>query len=84
MDTHAAGLLAAYCAAVVAASLFGAWLPTAIRVTHTRVQTAMSLAAGFIVGVALFHLMPHGFASLAGADAAEVVAWWMTLGVVRN
>ena len=78
----AAYLLVAYSLAIVAASLLGGWLPSAVRMTHTRTQVAMSLVAGFVLGVALYHLQPHSFALLEGADAMDVVAWWTVAGLV--
>ena len=78
----AAYLLAAYSLAIVAASLLGSWLPSAVRMTHTGTQLAMSLVAGFVVGVALYHLLPHSFALLEGTDAIDVVAWWTMAGLI--
>ena len=74
--------LTAYAAAIVAASLFGGWLPSAMRMTHTRIHLAMSLVAGLILGVALYHLVPHGVAWLGGPDAVERAVWWTMLGMV--
>ena len=73
-------LLAGYAVGIAAASLFGGWLPSAIRMTHARVQLAMTLVAGLILGVALYHLLPHGLAQLGGA--IDVAVWWMLLGMV--
>ena len=75
-------LLAGYAAAIAAASLFGGWLPSAVRMTHTRTHLSMSLVAGLILGVALYHLVPHALAHLGGAQAVESVVWWMVLGMI--
>ena len=75
-------LLAAYCLAIVAASLLGGWLPSAVRMTHTRTQITMSLVAGLVLGVALYHLLPHSLALLAGPEAMDIAAWWMTAGLI--
>ena len=75
-------LLVGYAAAIAAASLFGGWLPSAVRMTHTRTQMAMSLVAGLILGVALYHLLPNALARLDGSGAMEVVVWWTMLGMV--
>ncbi len=75
-------LLTAYAVAIVAASLFGGWLPSAVRMTHTRIHLAMSVVAGLILGVALYHLMPHGLARLVGPEAIEAVVWWTMLGMI--
>ena len=52
-------LLTAYSLAVAAASLLGGWLPGRVRLTHLRLQLAMSLVGGLMLGVALFQLLPH-------------------------
>ena len=75
-------LLTAYAVAIAAASLAGGWLPSLLGNSHTRTQMAMSLVAGLILGVALYHLLPHGVQRLEGPDAVETAAWWMVLGVV--
>ena len=73
--------LAGYAVAIAAASLLGGWLPSVVHMTHARVQLAMTLVAGVILGVALYHLLPHGMAHL-GPDSVEAAAWWMMLGMV--
>lgn len=52
-------LLAVYCLAIIAASVLGGLVPLAIRLTHTRLQLTISLTAGFMLGVALLHMIPH-------------------------
>ena len=39
-------LLAGYCVLIIVASLAGGWLPLAARLTHTRLQVAISFVAG--------------------------------------
>lgn len=75
-------ILAFYSTAIVAASLFGIWVQTTLGMTHTRVQTAMSFVAGLIIGVALFHLLPHSLERIAGPDAFETAVLWVALGVL--
>ena len=75
-------LLTAYAGAIAAASLAGGWLPSALGTSHTRTQAVMSLVAGLILGVALYHLLPHGIARLAEPAAVQVATWWTVLGVV--
>ena len=81
MDT-AAYLLAAYCLAIIAVSLLGGWIPSAVHMTHTRTQITMSLVAGLVLGVALYHLLPHSLALLEGSEAMNVAAWWMMAGLI--
>jgi zinc and cadmium transporter len=51
-------LLAIYCGFVLVASLAGGWLPILVRLTHTRLQIAISLVAGLMLGIALLHFLP--------------------------
>ena len=75
-------LLAAYGVAIAAASLAGGWLSSVLGDSHTRTQMAMSLVAGLILGVGLYHMLPHGVARLQGPGAVATAAWWAVLGVV--
>jgi len=52
-------LLLVYCTLIVLSSLSGGWLPSLVRLTHTRMQLLISLVSGLMLGVALFHLLPH-------------------------
>ncbi len=52
-------LLIVYCLLIIAASLAGGWLPLLVRLTHQRMQLAISVVAGFMLGVALLHMLPH-------------------------
>lgn len=54
-----ATLIAIYCLGIVGASLFGGALPSLLRLTHRRLQMALSFVAGAMLGVALFHMLPH-------------------------
>ncbi len=78
----AVALLTAYSVAIVAASFFGIWVQSAVRLTHTRVQTAMSFIAGLVIGVAMYHLLPHSLERISGDHKIEVVVWWMIIGMV--
>jgi zinc and cadmium transporter len=66
-------LLVIYCALVLFASLAGGWLPLLVRLTHTRLQTAVSFVAGLMLGMALLHLIPHAAFELGSVD--RVVRW---------
>ncbi len=82
MDANALLLLSGYSVAIVAASLLGGWLPGIVTMTHTRTQMVMSLVAGLILGVALYHLLPHGLARISSPNAVETAVWWMMLGLI--
>lgn len=77
--THVVLLLTGYSVLIVAASLAGGWLPSKIRLTHTRMQTVISLVGGLMLGIGVFHLLPHAFREL---HSPEATARWMMLGIV--
>jgi zinc and cadmium transporter len=66
-------LLAAYCAAIVAASLAGGILPGRFKLSHVRLQLTMSFVAGLMLGVAVLHLLPHSIAESGSVDRS--VGW---------
>ncbi len=66
-------LAAVYSLAILLAALAGGWLPLAIRLTHTRMQVALSFVAGVILGIGLLHMVPHGYSELGNID--QTVAW---------
>jgi zinc and cadmium transporter len=61
--------LVVYCLAVVLASLAGGWLPMLVRLTHKRMEMALSFVSGVMLGVAGLLLLPHAFA--ARIEAAD-------------
>jgi len=64
--------LAVFCAAIVAASLVGGAVPLVVRLTHRRLQFGLSFVSGVMLGVALFHMLPHALMARmesGGADA---------------
>jgi zinc and cadmium transporter len=75
-------LLAGYSAAIVAASLLGGWLPSLVKMTHTRTQVVMSFVAGLMLGVALYHLLPHAVAQIGGPGAIDTAMWWVMAGLI--
>lgn len=68
-------LLAIYCVFVLLASLAGGWLPIVVRLTHTRLQVAISLVAGLMLGIALLHFLPDASEQLKSLD--RTVAWML-------
>ena len=82
MDAKRSTVLSAYSAAIVAASLLGGKLAVLGTMTHTRTQVVMSLVAGFILGIAMFHLLPHSFEHISGPDMVEKAVGWMVFGMV--
>src|ERR1035441_156747 len=53
--------LVIYCVLVLLASLAGGWVLLVLRLTHARIQTAVSFVAGLMLGMALLHFIPHAF-----------------------
>ena len=72
-------VLTGYCAAIMAASVGGGWLPSIFRLTHTRMQTTISFVGGLMLGIAVFHLLPH---SVHGNNSIDTSAWWMMAGIL--
>ncbi len=77
-----AALLTLYCLAIALVSVVGGLLPDLVRFTHTRTQVIMSLVAGLMLGVAVYHLLPHGIVMAGGPGAADVAVWWLMLGLI--
>lgn len=71
-----AHLVFVYCVFIAGASLAGGKLPSLVRLTHARMQSLVSLVGGLMLGVGLFHLLPHAALELKSLD--EVVLWTMT------
>jgi zinc and cadmium transporter len=69
-------LLIVYCSLIVLASLSGGFLPSWLKLTHTRLQMLMSLVAGLMLGVAVLHLLPHAVAENGSLDTS--VGWMLT------
>jgi zinc and cadmium transporter len=71
-------IMIVYCLLILAASLGGGWIPLCIRLTHRRMQLAVSLVAGVMLGVGLLHLLPH--ALLKAPQAMNAVFGWTLAG----
>ena len=82
MEIDALFLLAGYSAAIFAASLLGGKLSAIVTLTHTRTQLVMSLVAGFLLGVAMFHLLLHSLEDIPGPYAGELAVGCAVLGVI--
>lgn len=77
--TWAYSLLGIYCTLIVFSSLLGGWLPSLIRLTHTRMETLISFVGGLMLGIGVFHLLPHAIAEMGSIDRA---VWWMMAGIL--
>ena len=72
-------LLGVYCSLIVAASLAGGWLPSFVQLTHTGMQTLISGVGGLMLGIAVFHLLPH---SLEQTGSPEISCRWLMGGML--
>ena len=75
-------ILLVYVVAIIAASLLGGKLSTFMTMTHLRTQFLMSLISGFIIGMAIYHFLPHSMEYIPGPKAWEQASGWMLLGIV--
>lgn len=82
LDPLLVSVLAAYSFVLVAAIMLGGKLPTLIRMTHTRTQLVMSFVSGLMLGIAIFHLLPHAIYIIASDQAVEIAARWTMLGLL--
>lgn len=75
-------VLTGYCLAIVAGSLLGGSLPSLVHMTHTRMQLIMSFVAGLMLGVALYHLLPHAVVLMGGPFAVDDAIAWVMAGLI--
>lgn len=79
-------LLTVYCVCIVLASLVGGWLPLLVRLTHTRMQLLMSFVGGFMLAIALLHLIPHAYVETRSIDQvmyATIIGLLVTFFMIR-
>lgn len=74
-------VLVIYSVCVILASLLGGSLPSLLRLTHTRSQLLISFVASLMLGVAMFHLLPHAVVETQSVDRA---VWWAMVGLVAT
>jgi len=70
-------LLTVYCVVVFVAALVGGWLPLLVRLTHTRLQLAVSFVGGLMLGLALLGMLPH---ALHQQDSVHQTVVWLLTG----
>lgn len=61
-------VLCFYSVLIIASSILGGLIPSFVRMTHVRMQSILSLVGGFMLGVALLHMVPHGWAACNDLD----------------
>ncbi|MEX2188278.1 MAG: ZIP family metal transporter [Pirellulales bacterium] len=72
-------LLVVYCVLIFIASLLGGMIPLVVRLTHKRMELAVSFVAGLMLGVGALHLLPHAIVEL-GPDAKLDWVMWSLMG----
>ncbi|MCY3554356.1 MAG: ZIP family metal transporter [Gemmatimonadetes bacterium] len=75
-------LLLAYSTMIFAVSLLGGKLSAIVTLTHTRTHLVMSFVAGFLLGVAMYHLLLHSLEDIPGPHAGEIAVGCVVLGVI--
>jgi zinc and cadmium transporter len=84
-----ATLLTIYCLLIAASALFGGFLPSLLNLTHRRMQFLVSLIGGLMLGVGVFHQLPHAVAAMSGHGhgPAEALNWcvgWLMVGLLTT
>lgn len=74
-------VLLGYSAVIFAISFLAGKLSSLGALTHTRTQFLLSLIAGFILGIAIFHMLPHAMERISGDESEHIAALWMMLGI---
>ena len=75
-------VLAGYSAAIFAAAILGGRVSALGTMTHVRTQVLMSLVAGFILGIAIYHLLPHSLEHIPGPGAVNKAVGWTMAGLI--
>jgi zinc and cadmium transporter len=80
-------LLLVYCGLIALSSLCGGMLPFLFRLTHTRMQLLVSLIGGLMLGVGIFHQLPHAVSAMTGSgqSASFTLDWcmgWLMFGLL--
>ena len=65
-------LVLAYGVTIIVSAVLGGFLPQVIRMNHVRMQVVLSFVGGLMLGVAVLHLLPHGFVEIHDAKLALV------------
>ncbi len=79
-----------YCLLILGASIAGGMFPVWFRLTHRRMECAVSFVAGVMLGVGLLHLLPHAYQQVLDnaphtsttADTALRVMLWVLAGLL--
>lgn len=81
LGSKAVTILVFYCVLILIGSMLGGWLPSIINLTHNRMQLLISLIGGLMLGIGLFHMLPHAIVEL-GYKSVDLAMIWMMLGMI--
>ena len=82
MDYDSLLIIFGYSLGIFAVSFIGGSLAVLGPMTHTRIQILMSLVAGFILGIAMYHLFPHSLERISGPGTVEKAVAWVVFGMI--
>jgi len=74
-------LLALFSLPIIAASFAGGLLPTLVKFNHLRIQLMMSFVSGIMLGVAVFHLLPHALYQRPDSLSIDSIMIWLMAGL---
>ncbi len=79
-------VLAAYCLMALLAAWAGGELPSVVKLTHTRVQVAVSFVGGLMLGLSLLGLLPHAAEELHSVHQATgwVLAGFLAMFLLQR
>jgi zinc and cadmium transporter len=72
---------------IAISSLMGGYLPSLVKLTHARMQILVSMIGGLMLGVAIFHQLPHAVGALSGHDHVFALDWcvgWLMAGLLTT
>ena len=72
-------VLGAWCVLIAAASAVGGMAPVLLRLSHRGLQLIISGVAGLMLGVGVFHMLPHAVVEVGSVDQAVL---WMMIGIL--
>ena len=75
-------LLIVYVMTIFVVAVVGGRISELGTMTHMRMQIVISFVAGFILGIGLFHLVPHAIESINEPHSVELAILWVVIGIV--
>lgn len=77
--------LAIYALLIMTASIAGGLAPAMMRFTHRALHLLMSFVAGLMLGVGVFHLLPHATEKLRSVNdptGIDSAVFWLMIGLL--